>query len=157
MISLNVDIFSIYGRLLDEFKRMSEAKPSEQGYQMNKRLFFDVFSFIYDTTFLIDDTKAISFVEIFLKFIKSKDPHPLCDQYKLIDCIHNCIENKNNAVVFINENGMFNFFTYFKEKNAGSSLRFLKLCQTVYRIDHSYCLSLKQEKITESPNELIIK
>ncbi|KII73491.1 hypothetical protein RF11_13757 [Thelohanellus kitauei] len=57
-----------------ELQRMSEGDTNVERYQDKKMLFFDIFTFIFRNHHLVSNLKAISFLQMFLKFIKTRDP-----------------------------------------------------------------------------------
>ncbi|KII63687.1 hypothetical protein RF11_06223 [Thelohanellus kitauei] len=143
--------------LHEEFRRVSEADANEEGYKEKKQLFFEVFEFIFSKDYLIYNTKAIKFIEIMLKFIKTKDKSPIFEESSLLYRIMDCIVNEQNKVLFINENGLFHFFSYFHPSKMGLEITLLEVCETTYQLQPEYSSLLCHEKISDNLNQLMVK
>ncbi|KII64505.1 hypothetical protein RF11_12616 [Thelohanellus kitauei] len=133
---------------------MSEGRENVHLDQQKKILFFDSFSFIYRCPSYFIDSIAQSFVEIFVKLIKIKDPFPVVNPKELVDSTINCLLHAPNRFLFINENAALNFYYYFNIAQSGLSTKFWKLCQKIYDkfLDNN---SIYHEKLQENVNQLM--
>ncbi|KII66666.1 hypothetical protein RF11_12694 [Thelohanellus kitauei] len=145
-------------KLFEEFYLISEERTKVNKYPEKKILFFDVFIFIFRKrdVKLLSNTKAISFVVLFLKFIKTRDSVSVSYLNSLIDSIHVCISHEPNRLLFIYENGMLNFYYYFRTQILDSEQRFWNMVQHVYRLNRRNG-SLSGLKLTECVHELMSK
>ncbi|KII67017.1 hypothetical protein RF11_07556 [Thelohanellus kitauei] len=143
--------------LYGELYWMSEGGRNIDRYQEKKILILDIFTFIYRNSHLITNRKAQSFIVLVLKFInicsgiEDYDPNPL------LDSISNCITHDPNKVLFINENGMCNFFDNFIIKNTESIERFRTMCQSLYQLDRGNNTLLIPKKLTKGLKDIYAK
>ncbi|KII65529.1 hypothetical protein RF11_10732 [Thelohanellus kitauei] len=121
--------------LYDEFSRISNGETDVENYQDKKILLFEVFTFIFrNKNAKFDDPKAQSFVRFFLTFIKTHDRASNIPIDDLIDSINVCISNDRYAAMFIEENGMLNFYIYFGLNSTYLKIEFRKMCSNVHKI-----------------------
>ncbi|KII69866.1 hypothetical protein RF11_02796 [Thelohanellus kitauei] len=139
--------------LFEEFNSMKEDETNRMEYQKKKTLFMEVFNFIFRGVKLSNHSKATTFIEIFLKFLKDRDPSSLFQVNTFIRSINNCITHKPNKILFINENGMLNFFYYFHNDINTSSFKFWKTCKSIYMIKPKHSSSLSLDKLQENVNQ----
>ncbi|KII61601.1 hypothetical protein RF11_07523 [Thelohanellus kitauei] len=130
-------------KLFNEFQRISNCGPEEVEYE-------NVKTFAFQNKNVEYGNKDISFVKIFLTFIKIKDSRQLFDPYILIESINNCIINEKTKVLFINDNGMLNLYKYLYYTNTNPPPEFLKMCDNVCNIPSEYSSSLMPFKVTET-------
>ncbi|KII74507.1 hypothetical protein RF11_10583 [Thelohanellus kitauei] len=143
----------VYG----EFEKMSEGETNVDHYQQKKILFFNVFNFIFRNGNLSSNSRAKSFIKLFLKFIKIRKENEFHDPKKVIVSIQFCIIHEPNKVPFINENGMLNFLYYFYDLKAKSTKLFWEICKSIYKLNVSHRSSLIPLKLTESVSQIMSK
>ncbi|KII61983.1 hypothetical protein RF11_14140 [Thelohanellus kitauei] len=143
--------------LYDELQMVSEVGLSAKGYHELKVLFFEVFTFIFRYTKLVTHPKSTPFLELFLKFIKISDPVFSLNLHQLIDLIHQCISYEPNKILFINENGMYNFYCYFQYSKTNVSERFRKMCTRICDLDHTKSSGLCPLKQSGNINQIMNK
>ncbi|KII73116.1 hypothetical protein RF11_03611 [Thelohanellus kitauei] len=120
--------------LYEEFRKMSDGRRLDERHSLMQILFFDVFTFIFRNTNLVTNSTAISFIECLLKLIKNGDPILVYDPDALIGSIMVCASHEPNKIMFINQNGMYNFYNYFIDSMTSSENKFWEMCKNVYGI-----------------------
>ncbi|KII74950.1 hypothetical protein RF11_01252 [Thelohanellus kitauei] len=141
----------------EEFQNMSDGETNVYLYQEKKILFFDVFTFIFRNNNLLSDSKAKSFIELFLKFIKTRNDSVVYNSIQLIQSLEFCIKHESNKVLFINENGMFNIYYYLYDVMVRLRKRFWALCESIYDLNMSHRSSLIPAKLSESLSQIMSK
>ncbi|KII65280.1 hypothetical protein RF11_02700 [Thelohanellus kitauei] len=141
--------------LYGEFFYMSEGQTNIDRYQEKIILFFDVFTFIYRNPNLVTDSKAKCFILRFLKLIQTCDPITDYNLDTLITSISVCVSYDPNKVMFINENGMFNIYNYFKISGTTLVNEFGVMCHQIYNLDRTHFSSLIPAKLTKSVNQIM--
>ncbi|KII64810.1 hypothetical protein RF11_09772 [Thelohanellus kitauei] len=149
----NIFIQNFPKELFDELDYISVSAAKDEIDLQKKVLFFEIFIFIFRNKDLIHDPRTRSFVELFLKFIKIRDPNLKICLNSLIQSIKNCIISLENKILFINENGMFHFYLYFLADLRSYDNLFWKMCGDIYCIPmdqrHRVCLAKHKIYIRE--------
>ncbi|KII67016.1 hypothetical protein RF11_07555 [Thelohanellus kitauei] len=140
--------------LYGEFTWISQGGKTVDQYKEKTILFFDVFTFIYRNDSLVLDRKAKSFIVLLLNFMKTRESIPDFDANPLIVSILNCISHDPNKVLFINDNGMFNFYFYFITSNFELIERFWTMTYYIYHLDPSNRPYLNPKMLTKNMNEI---
>ncbi|KII63729.1 hypothetical protein RF11_08721 [Thelohanellus kitauei] len=100
-------------------------------------------------------SKAQGFFVLFLKLIKSSDILVSFDLDQLIDSIQKCISYEPNKVLFINENGMYNFYNYCRNHMTNITSKFWNLCIKIFEEVYVERSSLCPVKLTENVKEIM--
>ncbi|KII74508.1 hypothetical protein RF11_10584 [Thelohanellus kitauei] len=140
----------------EEFKRMSRGETNGDRYRQKKNLFFDVLTFIFRNGHLIHDTNAESFLYLFLEFIKIGNER-VYDPRKLLKSIKNCMKYESKRIIFINENGMFNFYFYFHHVMAKSENIFWRIFKSIYKLDIIRRSSLIPVELARNVSQIMSK
>ncbi|KII63721.1 hypothetical protein RF11_09896 [Thelohanellus kitauei] len=141
--------------LSSEFDALCEGGTNFQNYEGLKLLFLDFFTFIFRNQNLVMEHQARSFIELFLKFIKT---HHVINYFyldALMDSIIVCVSYEPNKILFINHNAMFNFYYFFRIQFNSSSQKFWTMFEQVYTIEPINISSLCHNNLTESVNGMM--
>ncbi|KII71337.1 hypothetical protein RF11_05247 [Thelohanellus kitauei] len=122
--------------LFDEFHAMCELQGQVDRVEEKKILFVNVFTFIFRNTNLLKHPKSESMVKLFLKFINMYANQHKFNLEDILDSIEVCILYKPNQILFIQKNGMLNFYRFFQNKINAYRSKFYKACQEVYNLDY---------------------
>ncbi|KII71872.1 hypothetical protein RF11_07602 [Thelohanellus kitauei] len=143
-------------KLYDEFESMIADSTNVEGYYEKKKLFFDVFTFIFRQKHVkfLSPHKDEKFVQLFVKFIKSQDAIPAFDLKIMISSVIVCMSQRAYKVLFINENVMYHFYSYANISNSESVESFFHMCENVYDFKSEKC-SLSPFKLTEIVDQLM--
>ncbi|KII68067.1 hypothetical protein RF11_04235 [Thelohanellus kitauei] len=150
-------IRSFPGYLHEEFREMSKGRNNPEFHQEIRILFFETFKFIFRNKSLLNDGMSQSFVVFFLDLIKTVDPDLIFDPKALINSIEICVSYEPNKALFINENGVWNMYNYFKVKENDLFVEFFRICQEVYDPDDGIISSLSMVKISDHVNRMMSK
>ncbi|KII64732.1 hypothetical protein RF11_05403 [Thelohanellus kitauei] len=136
-------------KLHDEFKMASEVTQSGTRDHQQTILFFEVFTFIFKYQQMASHSRAVPFVELFLNFIKTYDNAWSLDVHALFNSIQNCVTHDTNKLLFINENGMYNFYCYFQVPGINICAVFRILCQRICEIFKDNCCGISPIQISQ--------
>ncbi|KII72921.1 hypothetical protein RF11_14494 [Thelohanellus kitauei] len=137
--------------LHQQFILMSDCGPIVDRYHELKTIFIDVFIFIFRKPNYHIDWLTQSIVLLFLSFIKTSRDHSEIVQITFFDSINNCISNKTNRILFINENGMFYLCLFFNIENVDLATMYWNMCNRVYKQDFENKY-LSHTKLTDCVN-----
>ncbi|KII69857.1 hypothetical protein RF11_02786 [Thelohanellus kitauei] len=145
-------------KLYDEFESMIADPKNVERYFEKKKLFFDVFTFIFrnQNLELLSDRKAEKFVLLFVKFIKIQDPTPAFDPRIMISSVVACASQEPYKVFFINENVIIHFYCYADISNSKSIENYFYMCRNIYDLKHIN-IGLCPIKLTETVDQLMTK
>ncbi|KII63548.1 hypothetical protein RF11_16355 [Thelohanellus kitauei] len=142
--------------LFDEFNSMTRNGTYGDSYLEKKKLFFDVFSFIFrnQNMKLLSDLKGQPFVVLLLKFFKQHDQCLAFDPEVIYDSIKVCASQQSNRILFIMENGLFHYHSLISKDE--SPRYFHVLCKIIYKFK-----SLNQDlcplELSKSINQTMTK
>ncbi|KII65122.1 hypothetical protein RF11_07472 [Thelohanellus kitauei] len=122
--------------LFEEFQSIKTEGSGVKGYHEKKILFFDVFTFIFRSRNLLMDIKTQPYIYLFLEFIKNYDDGSVYNANDLINSIMVCVSYPPNKVLFIHENCMVHFYSYFNISLVNLIGGFWKMCEHIYNLDY---------------------
>ncbi|KII67468.1 hypothetical protein RF11_07460 [Thelohanellus kitauei] len=135
--------------LFQEFKRMCNTEFKVENYFNKKILIFDVFTFIFRRFCFqnISEFTALPFVLLFLKHIEIPQFIKDYDITKLIKSISVCIAYDPIKIMFINENGIYNLYNYFKSFTVKQTKILREIVEQIYDLEPFHRSSLSILKI----------
>ncbi|KII70868.1 hypothetical protein RF11_14598 [Thelohanellus kitauei] len=143
--------------LSSEFNALCDGETNVIDHETLKRLFLDVFTFVFRNENMVMEPKARSFIELFLKFIKTSHTIQVSNLDALIDSIIICVSYVPNKILFINNNAIFNFYYCFRNQDYHLSQKFLTMVENVYTLEPLHSSSLCHIHLTERVNGMMNK
>ncbi|KII63288.1 hypothetical protein RF11_04946 [Thelohanellus kitauei] len=148
----NLFLTNFPNELYERFRQMSTLDARYEGYLYTKAVFSEVFVFIFRNRNVIWVDKAISFIELFINFLKTRDQYIVMNPRTIFSAMDNCIMEEKNKSLFINGNVMYHFYNYFFDQMEHIKNSFWDLFSNVYDIDTNYAGLLFNTKLNESIN-----